>query len=366
MYEVKIYGAIISQHSKDEGQKGVTLLDLQNMLSKAQGQDIKVRFNSPGGDVQEGFAMYDELRRYATENNAKIYTYAESYLASIVTVPFLAGDIREISRTLEPFIHNAWMGGEGDSNYFKKNAEELERCNEKIARHYAEHTDLSYEEARELMNAETSITPKEAVKMRFATKIESIYRPVALKRFTNEKNNKMSNKTKFAQIMAIINGTGIKALKLVDADQNEVDFYELAEGDIVEVGAMANINGAPADGEVVMADGNTYVFVAGKLDEIIEATDPSADPVTTELEAALAKIAELEAENTQAKTENETILALNKTYKKALSNIAKLESEIVDVPTPERPAARTQGKPAVKGSVVASAIEKFKNLTTKK
>lgn len=366
MYEVKIYGAIISQHAKDEGAKGVTLLDLQGFLAKANGQPIKVRFNSPGGDVQEGFAMYDELRRYAKDNNVQIYTYAESYLASIVTVPFLAGDIREISRTLEPFIHNAWMGGEGDSNFFKRNADELERCNEKIARHYSEHTDLTYDEARLLMDAETSITPKEAVKMKFATKIESIYRPVALQRFNNEKINKMSNKTKFAQIMAIISGAGIKALKVLDADQREVDFFELAEGDIIEVGAMANIDGMPAEGDVVMADGNTYVFVAGKLDEIIEATDPNEDPNMDALAVANARIAELEAANALQSTEIATVNALNKTFKTALSNIAKLESEIVGDETPNRPTPNRQTKAAVKGSVAASAIANFTKLTPKK
>ena len=49
-----------------------------------------------------------------------------------------------------------------------------------------------------------------------------------------------------------------------------MDFYELADDDVVEVGAKASIDGQSADGEYVMADGNTYKFEAGTLTEIEE------------------------------------------------------------------------------------------------
>jgi len=80
---------------------------LQKQLQKAGGKDVKVRINSVGGDVDEGFAMYSELRRYASENNAKITTFAEGRCVSIATIFFLAGDKRIVTEYTEPFVHNA-------------------------------------------------------------------------------------------------------------------------------------------------------------------------------------------------------------------------------------------------------------------
>lgn len=365
-YEIKIYGDIIAQHQKDEGVKGFTLSDLQAQLSKAGGEDVKVRFNSRGGDFNEGFAMYDELRRYATENNARIHTYAEANLASIVTIPFLAGDTREISRHIEPFVHNAWNEATGDSRTMFENAEQLEKCNDKLARHYAEHTELSYDEARELMNAETSISTREALRMRFANKIENVYRPVALKRFTKTTNNmSKENKGIMAKIKAIFSDVQNKIVK--DAEQRDVDFYELEDDEPIEVGANATIDGAPAEGEVVMANGETYVFADGVLTEIRPVEneqDEEKDEQPSDLEQALAQVAELKEQlaTTQAALEQKSILAKDRL--KAINNFKKLEGEIVVQTPPARP-TQTPAKAVAKGSRAAAAISNLKTNNSK-
>lgn len=365
-YEIKIYGDIIAQHQKDEGQKGFTLLDLQNQLAKANGEDVKVRFNSRGGDFNEGFAMYDELRRYANEHGARIHTYAEANLASIVTIPFLAGDTREISRHIEPFVHNAWNEVAGDAKSMFENAERLEACNDKLAKHYAEHTELTYEEARELMDNETSITSYEAIKMRFANKIENVFRPVALQRF-NTNNRKMSkdNKGIMAKIKALF--ADVQNKKVLDAEQREVDFYELEEEEPIEVGANATIDGAPAEGEIVMANGETYVFAAGVLTEIrpVEASEEEDDDQPSDLDAANARIAELEAElaGVNAKLEEKTVLA--KERLKAINNFKKLEGEIVAQEPPAAP-RKTPSVPAAKGSRFGKAMNNFQTLNKTK
>jgi len=107
VFEIKLYGEVVS--FADLQKEGfVNLSYLQKQLQKAGGKDVKVRINSVGGDVDEGFAMYSELRRYAKENNAKITTLAEGRCASIATIIFLAGDVRIVTEYTEPFVHNAW------------------------------------------------------------------------------------------------------------------------------------------------------------------------------------------------------------------------------------------------------------------
>ena len=188
MHEIKIYGEIVpfeEQWIIDQG-GFYNLSALQQSLKEAKGKDIKVRIRSFGGDVETGFTMYNELRRYAKDNKAKVTTLGEGQVASIATVIFLAGDERILTGHTEPFVHNAWTYSEGDSKTLVRVAAELEKCNNMIADHYALHTDLTRDEALELMNNDTSITAEEAVTIRFATSIEEVLRPVALKRFSTK------------------------------------------------------------------------------------------------------------------------------------------------------------------------------------
>jgi hypothetical protein len=79
------------------------------------------------------------------------------------------------------------------------------------------------------------------------------------------------------------------------ADNVEIDFYELADGEDPVVGSKAKISDQPAVGEYVMPSGETYVFVDGALSEI----KPKED-ATEDVEAL-----KLEIEN--LKTENESL-----------------------------------------------------------
>jgi len=195
----------------------------------------------------------------------------------------------------EPFVHNAWTYSMGDSKELLRVATELDKCNSQIAKHYALHTDLTEEEALELMQKETSLTVDEAVAMRFATKVEEVLRPVALKRFsTNNKLNTMSNKTKRLTFYAK-KTLGMVSNKVVaTADGKDLDFYELEDDAVIEVGAKAYYDGMDADGSFIMPDGETYVFIAGELTEIQseDVTDTNAETDLAEANATIALLTE--------------------------------------------------------------------------
>lgn len=338
MFEVTIYGEIVPfQDTWIEENGYFNLKLLNNQLAKAEGKPLLVRINSYGGDVDEGFAIYQALRRYATENKVEITTRADGRCASIATVIFLAGDKRIVNEYVSPFVHNAWTYAIGDANELSRIAVDLEATNQRIAEHYATHTNLTVEEARTLMDADTYITPEECVNIRFATEIEQIERPKALqlgKKRTIKNSDKMSNKAKAKSIFAKIEkllGGGVLNLE-VYTDKNEVlDFYELGEGDVPKVGDKANYNDKPAEGTFMLADGKTqYTFAAGELTEIVEDTG-SGD--NTELEAANAEIDRLKAEIADLKAANNSaeiaakdaeIAKLNKT----ISNFKALKSEL--------------------------------------
>ena len=336
MHEIKIYGEIIPFEDNWIIEQGgyANLTSLQQQLKEANGSDVKVRINSCGGDVDTGFAMYAELRRYAKENNAKVTTFGEARVQSIATVFFLAGDERILTEHTEPFVHNAWTYAMGDSKQIQRIAVELENCNKKIAQHYANHTDLTYDEALELMNNETSISTEEAKAMRFCTSIEEVFRPAALKRFNiNKLENDMNNNKKtggvLAKAIAFLTSLGDSPVnKLVmTADETEVDFYELEEDEVIEVGANARVDGEPATGSHVMKSGETYVFTDGVLTEIIEATDETMSEDAVALQAEIDTLtAQLEEVTKKASKEIETLKSENSKKETIINNYKNIVS----------------------------------------
>lgn len=327
MYEIKIYGEIIP-FEEDFGSGYVNLSFVQNELAKAQGKDLYIKLRSFGGDVETGFSIYNELRRYAKDNNAKITILGEGQVASIATVIFLAGDERILTGHTEPFVHNAWTYTEGDSNRLQRVALELKACNQQIAEHYVLHTDLTKEEALALMESETSITAEEAVAMRFATSIEEVLRPVALKRFTNnKKNDKMNKHTETLLNKAIKFLKGFSNKVVETADGMELDFYELEDSAVIEVGVKAYFDGVDAEGNYVLLTGETYVFEAGILTEIIPAeAEVSIEDLKAEnkalkeqLESITNKAIELDAQN----KEKDTLIANFKSSSKPVAKIQK-------------------------------------------
>jgi len=326
MHEVKIYGEIA--HTTQKSDTNNTLSDVQNQLLAANGEDVKVRISSDGGDVNEGFAIYYELRRYAKENNAKIHTFAESRLSSIATVIFLAGDERELSSDLTPFVHKAYV--DTDQELSPEDQKHLSDINNRIAKHYSDHTELTFEEALDLMGNETYISPEMAKNMRFATSIEEVLRPVALKRFelnininNNQMNKSKSILNKVAQFLKIFENKMIAT-----ADGGELDFYELDDNAVIEVGTMANYNGEPAIGSFVLNSGETYVFDSGVLTEIAPADDienndnATVSALETENEELIAKLEEITNKAIELDTQNKAKALIISNYQNSKSKSA--------------------------------------------
>lgn len=302
MNKIKISGEISNYQGEDAKSYGLFNLSmLQEQLNGLTG-DLEIGINSPGGNVDEGFAIYSEIRRYAKEHNAKITTISEGQCSSIATVIFLAGDERIVSRYISPFVHNAWTIADGDADSFKRVSIDLETVNNRIAKFYAEHTNLTYEDAKELMDNDTYITPEEALQVRFATKIEEVVRPAALQRINNKNTKNMKNQKEdkfFSELKKFFaKGMGqVQNLVEVYTSTNDVlEFPDLEEGQNPAVGDKATLNGETADGEYTLQDGKVYVFDAGALTEIREAEE---DPEENE------EIEALKQENEELKSKLE-------------------------------------------------------------
>lgn len=130
---------------------------------------ITVYINSYGGEVAEGLAIYNALKRH----KAQVTTYCDGFACSIASVIFMAGDERIMSDSSLLMIHNAWSVVEGNAQELRKQADDLEKITQASITAYKAHSTLSEEEIVALMDAESWLLPDEALEYGFATAIEA-------------------------------------------------------------------------------------------------------------------------------------------------------------------------------------------------
>ncbi|CAA7195449.1 Clp protease ClpP [Chryseobacterium potabilaquae] len=344
-HEIKIYGEIVPFQGTQIENRGYTNLSIvEEQLKNADGSELLVRLHTVGGDVDEGFAMYASLRRYAKENNVKITTRADGQVASIGTVIFLAGDERVGSPYIQPFFHKAQSLLGGDNEQIKKGLALNEEANKRISLHYSQHTNLTEQEAMELMNGETFLPPQDAEELRFTTTTEEIMRPKALlrKKITNNNmNSKSKNKKGLFQeiknLIGIYSGEGNTNKIVYTAEMNELDFYQLDENEAPSIGDKATFDGKPAGesnkGEYILQGGETYKFTGEELTEIIPKEESVSD-LQLENENLKKQIEDLKKQNSGLQSENkkqeETITGQNIKIETANTLIAKFNSWEID------------------------------------
>lgn len=184
---INIYGDITSYEWND---KGTSAYKLSKKLEALEVDTINLYINSYGGEVAEGLAIYNALRRH----NAKVKTYCDGFACSIASVIFMAGDERIMSNASLLMIHNAWTYTEGNANELRKQADDLDKITQASINAYMSEVNIEEEELKNMLDNETWITPQEAFEKGFVTSI------------VNEKNsNKASQSVRKSLFDLILN-----------------------------------------------------------------------------------------------------------------------------------------------------------------
>ena len=164
---ITIYGDICSWAWEEYGEMSAQVLSKQ-LEALGDVTQIDVYINSYGGEVAEGLAIYNALRRH----KAKVRTICDGFACSIASVIFMAGDERVMNEASLLMIHNAWTWASGNAAELRKQAEDLDKITQASVEAYKAHSSLSEEEIKALMDAETWILPAEALSYGFATSVE--------------------------------------------------------------------------------------------------------------------------------------------------------------------------------------------------
>lgn len=143
---------------------GVTLKKVEAQLKALRGQPVEVRINSGGGDMFEGFAIYNVLREHDAEVTVKVIGLAAS-AASIIA---MAGDKVEIGAVSFLMIHNCWVGVVGNQFDLREVADWMAEFDLAMGAVYAERSGQTPDQIAEWLRAETWMSGATAIERGFA------------------------------------------------------------------------------------------------------------------------------------------------------------------------------------------------------
>nr|DAQ88861.1 MAG TPA: Putative ATP dependent Clp protease [Caudoviricetes sp.] len=322
MARLKIYGDIVDSEENSFMQmwgidNGVTFQSIDDFLSSISEDDktIDIHIHCRGGNVIEGWAIYDALRHSGKEISATI----DGECSSMATIVLLSApkERRKAYTNAHFCIHNPsatmynldWSESLTADNIEKgaarltKQAEQLRAEQDRILDLYVERTGTDRETLQAVMDKDVIYGMDKAIELGF---ISEVLPPITAKRQTPKTQNNMHNDKEEVQVKRgildrILAKAGFKALedvKIVDMVVTAADGSELTierESGDPQVGDSAS-----PDGSFVMEDGTTIVVSDGVITEII----PPVEAKTEEEFAALeAELEALKAENEQLKAD---------------------------------------------------------------
>ena len=130
---------------------------------------IDIYINSYGGDVFEGTAIYNQLKRH----QARKVVHVDGFACSIASVIAMSGDEVIMPRNTLMMIHNMWMSACGNAAELRKAADDLDVINAAGRQAYLQKAGdkLPEDELVRMMDAETWLTAERCVELGLADRL---------------------------------------------------------------------------------------------------------------------------------------------------------------------------------------------------
>ena len=332
--------------------------DIIDQIGGRKFAKLIVNINSPGGDVREGFAIYD----YLVGLEKEIETVIQGRCYSIATIIALAGTIRKMTSNSEFMVHNPWGGAQGDADEIKKFAEHLEETETELAKFYSEKLGLSERIIRDLMSNTTFMKPEAAKSYGFITEIVNQIKAVAyfndndMKILQRIKNLGKSEKAAEHADIAKETNDGVKLIIVAEDQEN------LVGAQVFEVDEEGNRTETPlADGTYELTDGLIITVVDGAISEVSQ-SEPDAKKHEEEEAKAKEKAEKRLVNIEEALEEIASFLEANKESQKENIDVAvkalKKEIEGKHIPPKGVNNIGSQNKDVARGKVWSKYLNK--------
>lgn len=203
----------------------------------AEAPEIEIVINSNGGDVIEGFEIYDLINSWKAKGG-KVTTIGVKY-DSIASILMLSGDTRKHVSGARPLIHNSWLTPESleglqlNANVLREIAAANDLADQQMIHEYAKIAGRDkLEQIKQLMSAESELSDAQVLALGFATEIIS------------------SDKKAFSGRAIAFNSA------LISKMQNYADVIAFKDGKVFLIQRSASDSFEP----------NTWAFPGGKIE----------------------------------------------------------------------------------------------------
>tara|TARA_R110002073_G_scaffold40585_1_gene115549 strand:+ start:182 stop:1213 length:1032 start_codon:yes stop_codon:yes gene_type:complete len=312
----KATDAVAEVYIFDEiGAYGITAQDFISEMKEYKDTPVNLRINCIGGDVFDGMAMYNIIKK----REAKTTAYIEGIAASMGSVIALAADEVVMAENSLFMIHNAWGGAMGEAEDMRKTASILEKISGEIANIYERKTRLSLNRIIEMMDKETWLNAQEAYELGFIDLISdsikvaakydvSKFKNITTEQIHNKLNINVNNKKMTEELKNWFNNKVDEIVNSVKGADNK------SEDVVTEVNVMLSdneeISNKLSSFEASVTDLNGKIV---SLEEELTSTKGENETLSTEIERLNALLNKADAKGTEVVTEGDPAVVENKT-----------------------------------------------------
>lgn len=234
---------------------------------------IRVKINSPGGDVFSGFSIYNNLKNHKSKVEVEVLGLA----GSVSSVIAMAGDVVRMPRTASIMIHNPFTPyTSGEAKDLRSRADALDKMKEMALAAYTSKAKITKEKISEMMDNTVYLTAEEALEYGFIDEIiesdegitvdgemlncaGTMFKMSAFKGFPKEK---FLNKTK-------TQSTGGEVMTKQELMQQYPELFK----EIIAVGIMQERERLQAIDRLPVIQGAESVVMKAKYEDMSSAAD---------------------------------------------------------------------------------------------
>lgn len=289
------------------GAYGITAKGFIDEIKEYKDTPINLHINCIGGDVFEGMAIYNVLKK----RTAKTTIYIEGIAASMGSVIALAGDEVIMAENSLFMIHNAWGGAMGEANEMRKTAALLEKISGEIADIYTKKTRLPYDKVKDMMDEETWLSAEEAFNFGFVDSISDAIKVAAkydVSKFKNITDKEIQTKL----------SVNLKSKKMTEELKNwfnakvEEIITKVKASNKSETEDVKEVEVKIADNEEVLNKLTSFEAKVTELNNLTTDLEGEKETLTQEVERLNTLLSKADAKGTEISTDGDPVVIDNK------------------------------------------------------
>ena len=305
------------------GTFGLTAQSFIEEIKSYKDTPMSLHINCVGGDVFEGMAIYNVLKK----RTAKTTVYIEGIAASMGSVIALAGDEVIMAENSLFMIHNAWGGAMGEATEIRKTAALLDKISGEIADIYTKKTNLPYNRVKEMMDEETWLSADEAYNLGFIDSISDAIKVAAkydVSKFKNITDKEIQNKL----------SVNLKSKKMTEELKNwfnakvEEIIAKVKVSDESEASDVKEVEVMMADEKEVSEKLSGFEAKVTELNSFVTDLEGEKETLTQEVERLNALLSKADAKGTELSTDGDPVVIENKVEDKESKFFSALANKL--------------------------------------